>query len=84
MPNEITDTSPVSAASAATAQTPAAADPTPANSTNPTAQTDPYTSIGAEPGPGGAAPVKWGRMLFQSPCVRRLAASPVQMRPCRP
>ena len=29
MPNEITDTSPVAAASAATAQTPVAADPTP-------------------------------------------------------
>ena len=48
MPNEITDTSPVAAASAATAQTPVAADPTPANSTNPTVKADPYTSIGAE------------------------------------
>lgn len=66
MPNEITDTSPVAAASAATAQTPVAADPTPANSTNPTVKADPYTSIGAEPGLGGASPVKWQDALPES------------------
>lgn len=66
MPNEITDTSPVAAASAATAQTPVAADPTPANSTNPTVKADPYTSIGAELGLGGASPVKWQDALPES------------------
>ena len=66
MPNEITDTSPVAAESAATDQTPVAADQTPANSTNPTVKADPYTSIGAEPGLGGASPVKWQDALPES------------------
>ena len=66
MPNENTDTSPAAAAGAATAQTPAAADPTPANSTAPAAETDPYTSIGAGTGPQGASPEKWQDALPES------------------